>query len=70
MKYIISNRCTSCKNTAYSDKHFIKNNQHHPKKFTEHDYSSFYISANSPIAILVLCGIMRWQKATLGKHYD
>ena len=27
MKYILSNRCMSCKNTAYSDKHSIKNKQ-------------------------------------------
>ena len=69
MKYIISNRCASCKNSAYSDKHSIKNNQHHSKKYTEHNYSSFYSTANSPITILVLCGIMRWQKAALAKYY-
>ena len=68
-KYIISNRCASCKNTAYSDIHSIKNNQHHSKKYIEHDYSSFCVTANSPVAILVLCGITRWQKAALAKYY-
>ena len=59
----------SRKNTAYSDKHSIKNNQHHSKKYIEHDYSSFYITANSPIAIPVLCGITCWQKVALAKYY-
>ena len=70
MKYILFNRCVSCKNTAYSDKHSIKNNQHHSKKYIEHDYSSFYVTTNSPLAIPVLCGITRRQIAALVKYYS
>ena len=57
MKHILSNRCLSCKNTAYSDKYSIKNNQHNFKKYIEHNYSTFYITAILPIAIPVQCGI-------------
>ena len=35
----------------------------------EHDYSSLYIAANSPIVIPVRCGVTRWQKAALAKCF-
>ena len=68
MKHILSNRCSSCKNTAYSDKYSIKNNLHHFKKYIEYDYINFYVTADSPLAIPVMCGIIRWQKAVLVKY--
>ena len=35
----------------------------------EHDYSSLYVAANSPIVIPVICGVTRWQKAALAKCF-
>ena len=49
---------------AYADKYSIKNNLHHFKN-VEHDYSSFHITTNLPVAILVLCKTTRCQKPAL-----
>ena len=52
-----------------SDKYSIKSSLHHLQKYMEHDYSSLYVTANSPIVISVLCGVTRWQKASLAKCF-